>query len=254
MIDINIIKCLTDNYSYLIADKEKKFVAIIDPSEFEPVDKIIRESYNKLDFILNTHHHADHIGGNSKLKEKYNAKIICSYYDKDKIPNYDLLKKNGDEFNIGNLNFKVIHTPGHTSGHIIFYLKECNTVFTGDTLFSLGCGRMFEGTYTEMFDSINKIKNLPKETLIYCGHEYTKSNYDFCKTYDNDNPLLDKKLEFINLKIKNNEPTIPISISEELETNIFFRWQDKKIRQKLNLTNSTDIEVFKKLRELKDNF
>ena len=142
---IEIIKCLNDNYSYLIFEEGTNTVSIIDPSEFMPCDKVIQKN-KKLDYILNTHHHADHVDGNIKLKEKYNSKIMGFEDDKDRIPGIDILLKNEQNQKIGNLDFKTIFIPGHTKGHVAFYFKNEKIVFTGDTLFSLGCGRVFEGT------------------------------------------------------------------------------------------------------------
>ena len=176
MIKVSIIKCLTDNYSYLISDDSTNLVGVVDPSEFKTVDDEICKKYQKLDFILNTHHHSDHVGGNLDLKKKYNSKIVCSAYGKNKIPGADIKKKDGDFFIFGNTNFKIIHVPGHTLDHISFFSADSKIVFTGDTLFSLGCGRVFEGTMRQMLGSLEKIKNLPLSTLIYCGHEYTKKN------------------------------------------------------------------------------
>ena len=248
--NIKIIPCLNDNYSYLIYDEILKKVAIIDPSEFETCDKSIKKNYEKLDFILNTHHHYDHIGGNEELKKKYNATVLGFENDKNRIPSIDKALKHNQEFKIGNLNVKTIFIPGHTKGHIAFYLEEEKVVFTGDTLFSLGCGRVFEGTYEQMFNSLNKLKNLPVDTKIYCGHEYTKKNLDFCLTYDRNNKILKKKSEWIN----SNTITIPSSIEEELKTNIFLRCNEQSVKDALNLKNSSDQEIFVKLRDLKDNF
>ena len=186
---IEIISCLSDNYSYLIHDEVSNTVAIIDPSEFKTCDKIIKK-YNKLDFILNTHHHADHVNGNLELKKKYNSKILGFSQDKKRIPGIDILLEENQKQKIGNLEFKVIFIPGHTKGHIAFFFSKEKIAFTGDTLFSLGCGRVFEGTHEEMFYSLNKIKNLPPDTKIYCGHEYTKSNLNFCLAYDTKNTFL----------------------------------------------------------------
>jgi len=171
MLKIEIIPCLNDNYSYLLYDKESNIVAIIDPSDFEPCDKIIKKKYNKLDYILNTHHHFDHVGGNEKLKEKYKSKVLGFELDKDRVPGIDIALKEKQNFKLGNSSFEVIFIPGHTKGHIAFYFKDEKIVFTGDTLFSLGCGKVFEGTYEQMFSSLNKLKNLPVDTKIYCGHE-----------------------------------------------------------------------------------
>ena len=172
---VEIIPCLSDNYSYLIHETETGTISIVDPSEFNACDKIINK-YKKLDFILNTHHHADHVGANLELKKKYNSKILGSKSDENRIPGIDILLEENQKHKIGNLEFEVIFIPGHTKGHIAFFFKKEKIAFTGDTLFSLGCGRVFEGTHEEMFNSLNKIKNLPPDTKVYCGHEYTKSN------------------------------------------------------------------------------
>ena len=250
---IEIIKCLKDNYSYLIFDKKTNTVSIVDPSEFEKCDQTIKK-YAKLDYILNTHHHFDHVDGNLKLKEKYNCKILGFEKDKDRIPGIDISLKDNVTFKIGDLEFNVIFVPGHTTGHIAFYFKKEKVLFSGDTLFSLGCGRVFEGSHKEMFLSLNKLKNLPEETKIYCGHEYTKKNLDFCIKYDIKNQLLKKKAQIINSNLRKNLPTIPTRLGEELKTNIFFRCSNKSVKQALNLEDSSDQEIFSKLRDLKDTF
>ena len=250
---VEIIPCLSDNYSYLIHEKETGIVSIIDPSEFNACNKIINK-YKKLDFILNTHHHADHIGANLELKRKYNSKILGFNLDKNRIPGIDILLKENQKHKIGNLEFKVIFVPGHTKGHIAFFFEKEKIAFTGDTLFSLGCGRVFEGTHEEMFNSLNKIKKLPPDTKVYCGHEYTKSNLNFCLEYDSNNTnLKDKKIE-IDKKLSFNQPTIPSTISDEIKTNIFLRCNDPEIKHRLGLKDSSDVEVFSKLRDLKDSF
>ena len=252
--DIDIISCLNDNYSYLIKDDQTNVVAIIDPSEFDPCDKKIVQKYKKLDFILNTHHHFDHVGGNEELKKKYGSKILGFERDKKRIPSIDVLLKDGQKFKIGNLNFKTIFIPGHTSGHIAFYLEKEKVIFTGDTLFSLGCGRVFEGTYQQMFNSLNKIKNLPGDTKIYCGHEYTKSNLGFCLKFNPNNKYLKDKERVIEEKINDGKPTIPSTIKDETQMNIFLRYDDSDVKDALNLQNASDLEIFTKLRDLKDNF
>ena len=155
---------------------------------------------------------------------------------------------------IGNLEFQVIYIQGHTKDHIAFYFKKEKIAFTGDTLFSLGCGRVFEGTHEEMFNSLNKIKNLPPDTKIYCGHEYTHSNLNFCLEHDpNNTHLKDKKID-IEKKLNSKQPTIPSTIADEIKTNIFLRCDDPEIKQGLGLKDSSDVEVFSKLRDLKDSF
>ena len=252
--NIEIIPCLNDNYSYLLHDENSNTVAIIDPSEFSTCDKIIEKNYRKLDFILNTHHHYDHVGGNVKLKKKYNSTVLGFENDKKRIPGIDKFLKDNQEFKIGLLNFTTIFIPGHTKGHIAFYFKKEKMLFTGDTLFSLGCGRVFEGTYEQMFQSLGKLKNLPSDTKVYCGHEYTYKNLEFCMKFNPNNNFLKKKKDAVELNLRNKNPTIPSTIGDEIKTNIFFRFNDPDVKKAINLENSSDIEIFTKLRELKDNF
>ena len=237
---IEIIKCLEDNYSYLIIDEKTNYACVVDPSEAEPIANFINNKNIKLKFILNTHHHYDHVGGNSDLKKKFGAKVVGFKNDKHRIPNIDILLEDNKIWKETVFEAKIIHIPGHTSGHICFYFMNDKIVFTGDTLFSLGCGRIFEGTYKQMYDSLIKLKNLPKDTKIYCGHEYTLKNSMFCSKYDKDNKNLEKKIFEINDKLKKNLPTIPSTIGEELSCNIFLR--------------AKNLEDFSKLRDLKDNF
>ena len=171
---IKIIKCLTDNYSYIIFDEKTSCAAVVDPSEADPIIDQIEQNNLVLKYIFNTHHHYDHVGGNKKLKEKYNCKVIGFEKDKHRIPDIDIALKDNEKSKIELFEFEVRHIPGHTSGHICIYIKQLNALFTGDTLFSLGCGRIFEGTYKEMYESLNVIKKFPHNTKIYCGHEYTK--------------------------------------------------------------------------------
>ena len=238
--EIQIIPCLQDNYSYLIIDKAKNIACVIDPSEAKPVIKYLEDKNIYLKYILNTHHHYDHVGGNKELKEKYGASVIGYKGDKDRIPEIDILVGDQDIWHEENFQAKIFHIPGHTLGHICFYFYNEESVFTGDTLFSLGCGKIFEGTYSQMYNSLMKIKALPEKTRIYCGHEYTKQNSKFCITHDQDNENLKIKIKDIDEKLKNNLPTIPSTIKEELECNIFLR--------------SDAEETFSKLRDLKDNF
>ena len=237
---IQIIPCLQDNYSYLIIDEEINIACVVDPSEADPIIEYLENTQINLKFILNTHHHYDHVGGNQKLKEKYGAIIVGYKGDKERIPEIDILLSDQETWIHENFKAKIIHVPGHTLGHICFYFHEEQSVFTGDTLFSLGCGRIFEGTYSQMFDSLMKLKELPQDTKVYCGHEYTKKNSDFCITHDSSNKNLKAKINDINLKLKNGLPTIPSTIKDELECNIFLR--------------SSNVDTFSKLRGLKDNF
>ena len=237
---IEIIPCLQDNYSYLIVDESNNSACVIDPSESQPIINFIKKNNIKLKYILNTHHHFDHIGGNEELKKKFGSTILGFKEDSHRIPKIDVLLEDNQIWKAENFIAKIIHIPGHTSGHICFHFFNEKLVFTGDTLFSLGCGRIFEGTYKEMFNSLSKIKSLPLETKVYCGHEYTLNNSRFCTKFDSKNLNLKKKIENIKKKILNGLPTLPSTIKEELDCNIFLR--------------TKDLESFSKLRDLKDNF
>ena len=238
--NIEIIKCLKDNYSYLIIDEKTKSACVVDPSEAKPIINFIEKNKIYLKFILNTHHHYDHVGGNKDLKKKYNAKVIGFEGDKDRIPEVDICLKDRETWKNKNFEFKIFHIPGHTSGHICFNFFKEKLLFTGDTLFSLGCGRIFEGTYEQMFNSLELIKSFSLETKIYCGHEYTLKNSDFCSIHDKENSKLTEKIISIKEKLNKGLPTIPSTLKEELETNIFLK--------------CNSIENFSKLRDLKDNF
>ena len=237
---IEIIPCLQDNYSYVIIDESNNYACVVDPSESTPIINYLENKNIKLKYILNTHHHYDHIGGNKDLKKKFGSTVVGFKEDSNRIPGIDIKLENNQIWKAENFVAKIIHIPGHTSGHICFHFFEEKIVFTGDTLFSLGCGRIFEGTYKEMFNSLKIIKSLPEETKIYCGHEYTLNNSKFCIKYDPENQNLKKKIENVKKKVITGLPTIPSTIKEELDCNIFLR--------------TKNLESFSKLRDLKDNF
>ena len=237
---IQIIKCLQDNYSYLIIDETNLNACVVDPGESKPIIDFVESNNINLKYILNTHHHFDHVGGNIELKKKYNLSVVGFKNDKDRIPEIDILVDDQNIWKKGNFQAKIYHIPGHTSGHIAFHFFREKKIFTGDTLFSLGCGRIFEGTYEQMFNSLKKIKKLPKDTEIYCGHEYTLQNSNFCKVYDSDNLQLKKKIAKIKEKLKNKLPTVPTILDDEIRCNIFLK--------------AKDLQTFSKLRDLKDNF
>ena len=251
---ITPIPCLTDNYAYIIYDKTSKTVGVVDPSEAKPIISFLKKKNLKLNYVLNTHHHFDHIGGNIELKKEYNSKIIGFAGDKHRIPGIDITLKNDERLKFGNSTLKVFHIPGHTSGHICFFFEKEKIAFTGDTLFSLGCGRIFEGTHEQMLNSLNKIKKLPRDTMIYCGHEYTYKNAEFCMKYDVENTDLKKKFEKIKKLRSENLPTIPTSLEDELKLNIFLKCDQNDLKSKLNMKNQEDFKVFRKVRDLKDAF
>ncbi len=251
---ITPIPCLTDNYAYIILDETSKTAGVVDPSEAKPIISFLEKKNFSLNYILNTHHHYDHIGGNIELKEKYNAKIVGFTGDKHRIPGIDIELENNQKWNFGNSTINIFHIPGHTLGHICFFFEKEKIVFTGDTLFSLGCGKIFEGDHKQMLDSLNKIKKLPKDTKIYCGHEYTYKNAEFCMKYDKNNIDLKKKFEKIKKLRSENLPTIPSILNDELKSNIFLRCDQNDLKIKLNMQNQEDFKVFKKVRDLKDSF
>ncbi len=237
---VEIISCLQDNYSYLIIDETNNLACVVDPSEARPIIDYLKNKNINLKYILNTHHHFDHVGGNEELKKKYNAIVVGYKHDSERIPEIDILLEDNEIWKRDNFVAKIIHVPGHTKGHICFNFYKEKLLFTGDTLFSLGCGKIFEGTYEQMFNSLEKIKALPLDTKIFCGHEYTLNNSKFCIKYDNENLSLQKKIQDIEIKLEDSLPTIPSTLKEELDCNIFLR--------------AKDLKTFSKLRDLKDNF
>jgi len=251
---ITPIPCLTDNYAYAINDNSSKTVGVVDPSEALPVISFLKKKNLKLNYILNTHHHFDHIGGNNELKKLYGAKVVGFAGDKHRIPGIDITLKDNQNWTFGNSLVKILHIPGHTSGHICFFFEKEKIAFTGDTLFSLGCGKIFEGNHKQMLLSLNKIKKLPKNTSIYCGHEYTYKNAEFCLKYDASNINLKKKFEIVKKLRSQNLPTIPTTLEDELNSNIFLRCNQNDLKTKLNMENDQDYKVFKKVRDLKDSF
>ena len=248
------IPCLTDNYAYIISDNNFKIVGVVDPSEASPIISFLNKKNLKLSYILNTHHHFDHIGGNAELKKLYNAKVVGFAGDKHRIPGIDITLKDSEKWIFGNSSVKILHIPGHTLGHICFFFEKEKIVFTGDTLFSLGCGRIFEGDHKQMLASLNKIKELPKDTKIYCGHEYTYKNAEFCMKYDSENVQLKKKFEKIKKLRSQNLPTIPTPLGDEIKSNIFLRCDQNDLKIKLGMQNEDDFKVFRKVRDLKDSF
>ena len=237
---IEIIRCLQDNYSYLIIDETNLNACVVDPSEAKPIIDVIESNKINLKYILNTHHHFDHVGGNKELKKKYDVNVIGFRGDKDRIPEIDTFVDDLEIWKKDSFEAKIYHIPGHTTGHIAFHFFKEKKIFTGDTLFSLGCGRIFEGTNEQMFNSLKKIKALPRDTEIYCGHEYTLKNSNFCVTYDSSNLQLKNKITKIKEKLENGLPTVPTILDDEIQCNIFLK--------------AEDVKTFSKLRDLKDNF
>lgn len=254
MLEIVQIPVLNDNYVYLIHEPESRQTAVVDPAVYQPVIEALEQRNWKLTYVLNTHHHWDHVGANLELKQLTGCQVVGSASDRHRIPGIDISLDDGDQFDLGHQTARIISTPGHTSGHIVYYFCEGNALFCGDTLFSMGCGRLFEGSAEQMWQSIQKIKALPPETQLYCAHEYTLSNARFALTLEPNNEKLITKVEQAEQLRKENLSTIPSILSEELETNPFLRENSKEIQQMINVENHSPAQIFKKIRQLKDTF
>ncbi|CAN6198535.1 unnamed protein product, partial [Urochloa humidicola] len=221
-LQIELVPCLRDNYAYILHDVDTGTVGVVDPSEAMPIINALEKSNQNLTYILNTHHHNDHTGGNLELKAKYGAKVIGSEKDKDRIPGIDITLKEGDTWMFAGHQVLVLETPGHTSGHVCYYFAGSGAIFTGDTLFNLSCGKLFEGTPQQMYSSLQKIVALPDETKVYCGHEYT---------------------------------LVPTTIGREKQCNPFLRTSNPEIKRSLSIPDHFDEDrVLEVVRRAKDNF
>ncbi len=253
-LQIEQFSCRSDNYGVLIHDPETGATASIDAPEEGPILDALKRTGWSLSHVLVTHHHFDHVEANMALKKAFGATIIGPKNEKNEIPGIDQRVGEGDEFQFGSYTVKVIETPGHTLDHISYYLPQAMTAFTADTLFALGCGRVFEGTPVQMHQSLQKLSALPEETTIYCGHEYTKANADFAVTVDPENRALRERSSHIHSLRAAGKPTLPTTIGIEKATNPFLRADDRKIRIHLGMEDATDAEVFTEIRLRKDNF
>ncbi|MAV82012.1 MAG: hydroxyacylglutathione hydrolase [Pelagibacteraceae bacterium] len=249
--NIYIFPQLTDNYGYLIKNPHENEGAIIDPSDLEMCEKILKLNDCSLTYILLTHHHDDHISAVSDLKKKYNCTVIGNESD-ELLPSLDLKVKTDQEISILNSKYRIISTPGHTMQHICYYNKDHHLLFAGDTLFSVGCGRMFEGTPEFFWESLSKIKLLDNKTLIYFGHEYTQSNVKFALSIDPNNSDLIEYGKWVERQYLDSRPTVPASLESELKINPFLRCDNSYFKNFFKSTNP--VEIFKKMRAAKDTF
>ncbi len=254
MLEIIQLPVLNDNYIYLLHETISGETAVVDPAVAQPVLDVLKQKNWTLNYIFNTHHHSDHVGANLELKEKTNCTILASEFDQSRIPGIDRTLKHGDQIKLGNQIANIIATPGHTLGHIVYYFKDSHALFCGDTLFSMGCGRLFEGTAEQMWASIQQLKNLPKETNIYCAHEYTQANGKFALSLEPNNHQLILRIQQVNHLRSQNRPTIPSTMGQELTTNPFLREKSLEIQQSVNMVNQPAEKIFKKIRTLKDSF
>lgn len=253
-LEVDLFLCRQDNFGVLIHDRDTSETASIDAPDGTTIHKALQRNGWALTHIFNTHHHGDHVEGNLALKSAFNCRIIGPKAEAGKIPGIDQTVSGHDSFTFASRSVTVIDTPGHTRGHIAFHIPSDDLVFVGDTLFSLGCGRVFEGSMEDMWASLEKLKKLPAQTRIYCGHEYTESNARFALTIEPGNSDLQKRAAEVSRKRNRGELTVPTTIGEELKVNPFLRADSVEIRQRLGLQGATDPQVFAEVRRRKDSF
>lgn len=250
--EIRVFPCLTDNFGYLIHDPATKATASIDAPEAAPVIKALEQEGWTLTDILVTHHHGDHVGGIAELKKKYKCRVVAPHDKKARIADVDERVQEGDTVTVGNLKARVLDTPGHTLDHISYVFDADKALFAADTLFSIGCGRVFEGDYPMMWDSLVKLRKLPDDFNLYCGHEYTASNVKFAQSIEPDNAALKARADEVAKLRAANKPTIPVTLGEEKKANTFLRADAPEVAKAVGLAGKSAAEVFGELRERKN--
>jgi hydroxyacylglutathione hydrolase len=253
-IEIRQFPCLSDNYGYLVRDRDSGAVAAIDTPDPDAINAALAREGWRLTHILNTHWHPDHAGGNLALKSRWNCTIIGPKGEAEKIPGVEHSVADGDVVRLGETQAIVRDTPGHTAGHVIYHFAGDKAAFVGDTIFALGCGRLFEGTPAQMWASLSKIAKLPPETLLYCAHEYTQANARFAVTVDPDNDALAARVEEISRLRARGEPTVPSTLAAELATNPFLRASDAALQRAIGMEGRAAVDVFAEVRRKKDRF
>ena len=243
-----------DNYGVLIHDAATEATAAIDAPDAGDVLAALHEKGWVLTHILTTHHHSDHTAGNKELKHKTGCTIIGPALEAKSIPGIDVKVAEGDTIDIGNARATVIETPGHTAGHVSYYFPEDSLVFVGDTLFSVGCGKLLEGDAKMMWGSLEKLMILPRDTKMYCGHEYTNANCRFALTVEPENDALQARAAEVAKLAEGGQPTLPTTIGRELDTNPFLRPANDNIQQRLDMEGSELWQVFGEIRRRKDLF
>jgi hydroxyacylglutathione hydrolase len=253
-LEVEQIPVLSDNYVYLVHEPGTGTTGVVDPAVADPVLERLAARGWSLDWILSTHHHADHTGGNLALKQATGCRIAGPKADAARIPGIDLKLAEGDRFKLGEAVAEIFETPGHTSGHISYWFPEARALFCADTLFSLGCGRVFEGTFPQMWESLSKLAALPDDAVVYCGHEYTQANARFALSVDPDNAALQARAAEIDRQRAASQPTVPTLLGAERQENPFLRPFDPAIRANLGMADASDAEVFGEIRRRKDSF
>jgi len=254
-LQVHQFPCLQDNYGYLLHDPDSGLTAVIDTPDVPAIERALAETGWRLDYILNTHHHWDHAGGNLELKQKTGCTVVGPRGEANKIPGLDIAVGEGDVFELGKHRAFIYDTPGHTLGHIVYHFADDGIAFVGDTLFSLGCGRVFEGTPQQMWQSLSKLRErLPDDTLIYCAHEYTEGNARFALTVEPDNPALLARMAEIERLRAAGRPTVPSRMAEEKAANPFLRADSPALQAMLGLAGADPATVFAEVRQRKDRF
>ena len=250
--EIRAFTCLSDNFGYLIHDPATRATASIDAPEAAAIIKVLEQEGWTLTDILVTHHHHDHVGGIPELKQKYGCRVVAPHDQTTAIANVDLRVANGDVVKIGDLLARVLETPGHTLDHVSYVFDADKALFAADTLFSIGCGRVFEGTYPMMWDSLLKLRALPDDFKLYCGHEYTAANVKFALTVEPDNAALKARAEEVSRLRADGKPTVPTLLGEEKRANVFLRADEPSVAASVRLKGASAAEVFGELRERKN--
>ena len=252
--EIRLFRCLSDNYGVLLHDPDTGATAAIDAPEAAPIETALRATGWNLTDILVTHHHADHTGGIMELKNKHKCRVVAPASEAAKIPGVDETVKEGDKAKVGNLVGNVIETPGHTLGHIAYWFHAVKLAFVGDTLFSIGCGRVIEGTMDQMWSSLQKLRDLPDDTRIYVGHEYTLANIKFALTIEPNNAALNSRAAEAEKQIAAGHFTIPVTIGAEKKQNPFIRADVPEVAAGIGMTGKPANEVFAEIRTRKNKF